>query len=259
MKTILKNSLVALAACLAIACSGDDDNSSSNNNNNNNNNPGTYTNVQREFDGLQCNFFKPDGTNYKGIVSLGSGNDPMDPAPGSLNDGYLVSLAQKLAAKGYLVSIVGYRDQPPVGANWENWTSNVAMLATDLSDVATAMGTEFDLPRSKVVLGGSSYSANALVSHSAWGTGTFLDTRGFIAIMGSASMETAQNIKSPILAFACNGEPFGTHYGENMYNSISNATIKNQSYGYTDMSCSGHGTSNSWHDVIVQKVEAWLP
>jgi hypothetical protein len=133
------------------------------------------------------------------------------------------------------------------------------MLAEDLSDVGSDMADEFGLERSDIVLGGSSYAANALISHSAWGTGTFLDTKGFIAIMGSSSLETAQNIKSPVLAFACNDEPFESNYGQSIYDNISNATVKSKSYGFTDATCSGHNTNNGWQDVIVAKVQTWLP
>lgn len=256
MKTI-QHIGCALAAFLLWSCSGDD--SKPDNNGNNNNEEINFTNSEHEFAGLNNNFFEPETNDYKGIVCLGSGNDPLDPAPGSIADGYLVTLAEKLVKKGYLVAIVGYRDQPPVGNNWENWTSNVAMLSKDLSDVATAIGQEFGVQRSRVVLGGSSYAANALLSHSAWGTGTFADTKGFIAIMGSAALDTAQNIKSPVLAYACNGEPFNTHYGKAIYDNIADAGIRAQSFGLTDSSCSGHNTSNSWQDDIVQRVQNWLP
>jgi hypothetical protein len=260
MKTVFKSGFLAVIACLLWACSNDNNNDNNGNNNNNDDLAAVeFANSQRQFASMNCNFFKPDIEDYKGIISLGSGNDPEDPTAGSINDGYLISLAQKLASQGYLIAIVEYRDEPPVGANWENWTSNVAMLSTDLNDAANAMAEEFGLERSQIVLGGSSYAANALISHSAWGTGTFLDTRGFIAIMGSSALDTAQNIKSPILAFACNQEPFGTNYGKSLFDNINDATIKDQSFGYTDNSCSGHNTSNDWQDMIVEKVKNWLP
>ena len=244
----------AIVTLLLISCSGDDSSGASNNT------PGaSYTNEEREFASLTTNFFKPDNPDYRGIICLGSGNDPMDPSEGSLNDSYLISLSKKLAGQGYLVAIVQYRDQPAVGANWENWAGNAAMLATDLSNVATAMADEYGLDRSKVILGGSSYAANTLISHSAWGNGTFTDIKGIIAIMGSSSLETAQNISSPILSFACDGEPFGDYYGNAIYNAIADAEIKSESFGLTDGSCSGHSTNNDWQDTIVDKVAVWLP
>jgi len=248
---------ILFSAGLLWSCSGDDDGGVK---------EGTppvaqtgFTTVERQFANLDCSFYKPNSEDYKGIVTLGSGNDPLDPSEGSLNDGYLIALAGKLADAGYLVAIVAYRDEPPVGDNWQNWASNATMLAEDLSDVGTDIAGEFGLERSDIVLGGSSYAANALISHSAWGMGTFADTRGFIAIMGSSSLETAQNIKSPVLAFACNGEPYESNYGQSIYDNIASASVKSKSYGFTDATCSGHSTSNAWQDVIVQKVQAWLP
>lgn len=262
MKVIIKFSSAVVAACCLWACSGDDSKSTGDNDGNGGTTPPTenveFTNSQRQFAGMNCNFFKPGNGDYKGVVSLGSGNDPIDPAPGNINEGYLVSLGEKLAAKGYLVVIVNYRDEPAVGANWENWTSNVKMLSEDLSNAGNAVADEFDLERSDIVLGGSSYAANALLSNSAWGN-VLQGTKGFIAIMGSSALDTAQNVKLPVLAYACNNEPFNTHYGKTIYDNISDASVKSLSYGMTDNSCSGHNTSDNWQDNIVARVQAWLP
>ena len=85
------------------------------------------------------------------------------------------------------------------------------------------------------------------------------DIKGIIAVMGSCALDTAQNQKTPILAFACNGEPFGTNYGNSIVQNITNATVKTKSYGLTDNSCSGHATSNTWIATITTKVMVWVP
>ena len=203
-------------------------------------------------------FFKPKTGAVKGIIILGSGNNPQDPTPGDINDGYLIEMSKSLSAKGFACAIVQYRDQPFVGNNFENFNSNRDMLVTDFNAVANALRTEYSLDRNKVIFGGSSYSANCLVSHNAWGNST-TGIKGIIAIMGSCALDTAQNQKTPILAFACNGEPYGTNYGNSLVQNITSTTVKINSFGLTDNSCSGHATSNQWIPTITEKVLVWIP
>ena len=131
------------------------------------------------------------------------------------------------------------------------------MLIADFNAVANALRTEFTLDRNKVIFAGSSYSANCLVSHNAWGT-AMIDIKGIIAIMGSCALDTAKNQKSPILSFACNSEPFGDYYGFSLVINIINATVRNKSLGKTGP-CSGHTTSITWIPVITEKVMEWIP
>ena len=223
-----------------------------------NNTSAAVDNSQRTIASLLTNFFKPKNGTVKGIVILGSGNNPQDPTPGDINETYLVELSKSLAAKGFVCAIVQYRDQPFVGNNFENFNSNTAMLVQDFNAVANALRTEYNLDRTKVIFGGSSYSANCLVSQNAWGN-TITDIKGIIAIMGSCALDTAKNQKTPILAFACNGEPYGTNYGTSIVQNITNATIKSKSFGLTDNSCNGHNTSNQWIETINEKVLVWIP
>ena len=223
-----------------------------------NNSTTEVDNSQRTIASLRTNFFKPKTGTVKGIVILGSGNNPQDPTPGDINETYLVELSKSLAVKGFVCAIVQYRDQPFVGANFENFNSNRDMLITDFNNVANALRTEYSLERNKLIFGGSSYSANCLVSHNAWGN-AMTDIKGTIAIMGSCALDTANNQKSPILAFACNGEPFGTNYGNRIVQNITNATVKSKSFGLSDNSCNGHSTSNNWIPTITDKVLVWIP
>lgn len=252
----MKKTLLCLALVLiTIACNKDEENT---NPAIPNNSTAEVDNSQRTVAGLLTNYFKPKSGVVKGIVILGSGNNPQDPTPGEINDGYLINLSQSLASKGFACAIVQYRDQPFVGNAFENFNSNTAMLVADFNAVGNALRTEFSLTRNKLIFGGSSYSANALISQNAWAN-NMPDIQGIIGIMGSCALDTAQNQKTPILAFACNGENFGTNYGASISQNINNITVKNKSFGLTDNSCSGHNTSNNWIATITEKVMVWIP
>lgn len=249
---IFKLNLITMVLLVFFSCSKEENNSTINNSNN------EVVNTQRTIASLPTNFFKPKNNIVKGIVVLGSGNNPQDPTPGQINDPYLIALCKELASKGFACAIVAYRDQPYVGANFENFNSNSLMLVTDFNNVGNELITEFNLSRSRVVFGGSSYSANCLISQNAWGN-AMLDIKGITGIMGSCALDTAKNQKTPVLAFACNGEPFGTQYGLSLVQSIINANVKSASYGFTDVSCNGHATSNQWISSIAEKINAWIP
>lgn len=253
MKKIL---LSLIIITLLLACSKEDENL--NPVVPNNNATAEIENVQRSIANLQSNYFKPKMGGVKGIVILGSGNNPQNPTAGDINEPYLIELSKNLAAKGFVCAIVRYRDQPFVGNNFENFNSNRDMLIADFNAVGNALRAENALARNKLIFGGSSYSANCLISHNAWGN-TITDIKGIVAIMGSCALETAQNQKSAILAFACNGEPFGSNYGFSITQNITNAAIKTNSFGLTDNSCSGHATSNNWITTISQKITVWIP
>lgn len=215
-------------------------------------------NTERTIADLLTNYFKPKTGVVKGIVILGSGSDSQDPTPGNINEAYLIDLSNSLAAKGFVCAIVQYRDQPFVGNNFENFNSNTAMLVEDFNAVANEIREEYSMERSQVIFGGTSYSANCLVSQNAWGN-NMTDIHGIAAIMGSCEIETAQNQKVPILAFACNSEPFGTIYGSSIVQNITDVNVKAKSFGLTDNSCTGHATSNQWIATITGKILVWIP
>ena len=253
MKSFLKICFTA-AICMSIySCNKEDSQPAIPNNS-----TAEVDNSQRTIASLLTNFFKPKTGAVKGIVILGSGNSPQDPTPGDINEAYLVALSKSLAAKGFACAIVQYRDQPNVGVNFVNFNSNRDMLISDFNAVANALRTEFSIDRNKVIFGGSSYSANCLLSHNAWGN-AMTDIKGIVAVMGSSDLSAAKNQKSPILAFACNGEPFGTNYGNSIVQNITNATVKAKSFGLTDNSCNGHSTSNNWIPTITDKILVWIP
>ena len=253
MKSIFKISYFLLLALSFNSCSKDDETSNSNNSSL------EVENIKdRTINGMALNIFIPKNGVVKGIVILGSGNDPQDPTPGDINDSYLINLSNSLAVKGFVCAIVQYRDQPFVGNNFENFNSNTAMLLADFNGVANTLKDENNLGRDKLIFGGSSYAANCLLSQNAWGN-NMTDIKGIIAIMGSCEVDTSKNQKVPILAFACNNEPFGTNYGQTIVQNITNSTTKSNSFGLTDTSCNGHSTSNQWIATIIDKVVIWIP
>jgi len=250
-KLVFKLSSTLLLCLFIISCNKDENTTAPPNNSN-----AEVENSQRTIASLPTNYFAPKNGPIKGIVILGSGNDPQNPTPGNINEQYLIDLSKSLATKGFVCAIVQYRDQPFVGNNFENFNANTLMLAEDFNKVGNALIAELSLSRNKLIFGGSSYTANCLVSQNAWGN-SITDIKGIIAIMGSSALDTAQNQKTPVLAFACNGEPFGTNYGNSLVQSITNSAVKSKSFGLTDNSCSGHATSNQWISIITEKVIAW--
>jgi hypothetical protein len=248
MKTL--KYIIAVVLLHLISCNKDD-------NNDNSGGSGTFSNSQRTIANLETNFFEPVNATVKGIVLLGSGNNAQNPTTGSISDGYLIDMAQAYAKNGFVVAIVAYRDQPFVGNNFENFSSNAEMLVTDFNNVGNTLRTEFSLGRDKLVFGGVSYAANVLINRNAYGANA-QDIKGIIGIMGSCAQDAAQDQKTPILAYACNQEPFGTHYGSILTNAISNTTVKNKSYGLTDNSCSGHNTATNWVTDSAQRINSWF-
>lgn len=250
-KLVFKFSGILLLCLFIISCNKEENTTEVPTNSN-----AEVENSQRTIASLPTNYFAPKNVPIKGIVILGSGNNPENPTSGNINEQYLIDLSKSLATKGFVCAIVQYRDQPFVGNNFENFNANTLMLVEDFNNVGNALIAELSLSRNKLIFGGSSYSANCLVSQNAWGN-SITDVKGIIAIMGSSALDTAQNQKTPVLAFACNGEPFGTNYGSTLVQNMTNATVKNKSFGLTDNSCSGHATSNQWIQIITEKVLAW--
>jgi hypothetical protein len=227
-----------------------------NDDNNNNNSIAGVENTQRTIANLPTNYFQPTNIAIKGIVLLGSGNNAQNPTTGSITDPYLITTAQELASKGFVCAIVAYRDQPAAVTS-EDYNNNFDMLITDFNNVGNALRTEFNLTRDKLVFGGASYTANCLLNRNAFGTNA-IDIKGILAYMGACSQVTAENQKTPVLAYACSQEPYGTHFGNVLVNAITNNTIKTKSYGLIDSSCSGHNTSNNWIADASQKVANWF-
>src|SRR5262249_27035068 len=170
-----------------------------------------------------------NGTNRKGLILLGSGNNENDPSTGSLDGGLENNVANEAAKLGYVAAMVAYREGPPLVSNNDaSWNSNAQMLATDMSQVADAIIASYGggLSRSRVLTGGVSYTSYALLSNIAEDTTPLADTRGLLAACGATGEWEAQNLKIPIFMVNCSGNPEGDFNGQALIDKITNAQLK---------------------------------
>jgi hypothetical protein len=205
-----------------------------------------------------------NGSNRKGIVLLGSGNDENNPVTGSLDGGLENTTASELAKLGYVVAIVAYRDQPAInfadgGVSWNN---NSVMLGMDMSNVADTIITTYGngLARGKVISGGVSYTSYMLLTNIAL-SNALADTRGVLATCGSTGADDAKNFKVPVYSLACSGNPEGNLEGQALIDQITNPQIKADSGFFIDPACNTHcgGDTNTWTAKMVERVQTWLP
>src|SRR5262245_46620920 len=159
-----------------------------------------------------------NGTNRKGIILFGSGNDENNPTTGSLDGGLENNAANELAKLGYVAAIVAYRDEPPLVPNdgGASWNSNSEMLGADMSGVAdTIIGTYGNgLTRAKVITGGVSYASYSLLTNVSFSNTPLADTRGLLATCGATGDYEAKNLKIPIFTLNCSGNPEGDFNGQ---------------------------------------------
>jgi len=204
-----------------------------------------------------------NGSNRKGLILFGSGNDENDPSTGSLDDGLENLTANELAKLGYVVAIVAYRDEPALvaGDGGASWNSNSAMLATDMSNVADAIIAKYGngLTRSKVLTGGVSYASYALLTNTGENNTPLADTRGVLATCGAT--DDSSNLQLPVYTINCSGNPEGGLNGKPLVDMISDAGVKADSGYFTDASCNSHcgGDQSEWSAKIVSQVQVWLP
>ncbi|MFO1519633.1 MAG: hypothetical protein U1F57_08250 [bacterium] len=205
-----------------------------------------------------------NGTNRKGLILLGSGNDENDPTPGSLDDPLENNLANELAKLGYVAAIVAYRDQPPLvpNDNGKSWNDNSEMLAADMSNVANAIIATYGngLSRAKTLTGGVSYASYSLLTNVGFSR-TLADTRGLLAACGATGDYDAKNLKIPIFSLNCSGNPEGDYNGKALIDRIGDPKIKADSGFFTDPACNSHcgGDVNAWTGKLVERVQFWLP
>lgn len=273
-----------LISCLVLAlgagCSSGnkapDEGGGANNNNNENNGgnqpapsqPGAVTNRTEKAGEISYKLYlqsEANGSNRKGLILLGAGNDENDPTTGSLDGALENNLANELAKLGYVAAIVAYRDQPPLvpNDNGASWNSNSEMLGADFNQVANALIASVGggLTRAKVVTGGVSYTSFSMLTNIALANTPLADTRGFLAACGSTGEYDAQNFKIPIFSLNCSGNPEGDFNGQALIDKITNAKIKADSGFFTDPACATHcgGTTETWTSKLVERVQVWLP
>lgn len=212
-----------------------------------------------------------NGTNRKGIVLLGSGNDenavPTIPA-GSLEGGLENNTAKELAALGYVAAVVSYRQAPAIKSA-KDWNDNSELMATDFSNVAGDIITKVGggLSRDRVVTGGVSYTSYMLLTNIGM-SNTLADTRGVLAACGATGDVTPQ---IPVYSLNCSPNPEGDFNGKALIDQITdpkinpniktNPQIQTDSGYFADNSCNTHcgGDTNTWTDKLVERVQVWLP
>lgn len=206
---------------------------------------------------------KANGSNRKGLILLGAGNDENDPSTGSLEGGLENNTANELAKLGYVAVIVGYRDQPALvaGDGGASWNSNSAMLATDMSQVADAIIATYGngLTRNRVLTGGVSYTSYALLTNTGENNTPLSDTRGVLAVCGAT--DDSANLQLPVYSLNCSGNPEGGLNGQALIDKIADLEVKADSGFFTDNSCNTHcgGDTNTWTAKLVEQVQLWLP
>lgn len=243
--------------------------------------PSEYVNrVESAPNGVEYRIYlkeKMGGNYWKGIVLLADWNDEANPRKGSLEQAELKSLADALSREGYLAALVGYRQPEPIAPDWSNFNSNAEQLAQDLSQTADAIIAKYNqkmsavatyqvpLSRSRVVIGGLSYSTYCLLTNVAY-SNTLADMRGLLATLGSTGADQASKLKIPIYTLTCSNEHPSELFGWDLFDAIKktnpNAKVKADSGYATDPKCSGHILGNwatTWQGILVSKVKIWLP
>ena len=200
-------------------------------------------------------------TNRKGIVVIGSGNNEMAPTPGSLTGGLENALCQKLAEEGYIGAIVQY-NVPAVTSNYSNWNDVSIALAAEYNKAINGIIGKYGGSRSQVIAAGVSFTTFSLLTNIAYNN-DLADIKGFMGSCGGTGTDQASRFKIPVASISCSDD-FEAQYilnGEDLVNAITNPTIKNQSIGLRDQTCSGHcnGNTTTWVNWLVNRVKIWLP
>lgn len=212
-----------------------------------------------------------NGSNRKGIVLLGAGNDETLPKgiPAGSLDGVLEnSVANELVKLGYVAAIVSYREAPPINSD-ADWNRNSELMAEDFSKVAEEIIAKVGggLSRDRVVTGGVSYTSYMLLTNIG-SSKTLADTRGFLAACGATGDLTPQ---IPVYSLNCSPNPEGNYNGKALFDRITDAAInpnvgtnpkiQTDSGYFADASCDTHcgGDTKLWTTKLVEQVQLWLP
>ncbi len=184
-------------------------------------------------------FVHPEFRHYKGILVVGSGNDPSNPSPGSLSGQDENRLCEKAAANGYLAAVVQYRKTPGNA----DWNGSAAMLGQDYAACIRALAGKYGVDKNRSVVGGFSYSSAMLLSDIALNE-TLKFTRGLLATCWTADQWKAANFKIPVFNIVCNCNCDGGGLtGQALVNAV-NPAVKAQSGAVVDNTCNTHCGGN---------------
>ena len=191
----------------------------------------------------------------KGILVMGSGNNEANPTEGKLNGQSENALCNMAVQNGYVAAIVQYTK----GAGTANWNASAQQLAEDYDACISTLSTQFNIPKSRSVIGGVSYAGFLLLTANAY-YNTLSYCKGLLAPCSATSTDAASNFKIPIYNICCAGNyevGYGNVTGSTLYNAI-NANVKNKSECIIDNSCTSH-CGNLWTNELFNKMQFWLP
>lgn len=203
-------------------------------------------------------YIKPGQASYKGILVMGSGNEPNQPSEGALDGDGENALCQKAAENGYVAAIVKYRKGQPANTD-DAWNSDANMLGQDYDNCIQALSVKYKVNKNRSVVGGYSYASMMLFTvNSTYSTLAYC--KGILGACGASGQWDAQNFKIPIYAVNCAqaDDQYGVN-GKALYDLIpANSPVKANSEGFTDNGCSTHCGKN-WTDEMYARLAKWLP
>jgi hypothetical protein len=221
----------------------------------------TIKNLQ--VSGINYKLYEPSSASYptpKGIVVIGSGNDGNNPSIGSLSGTTENDLCKMAAENGYVAAVIAYQAGTPNPNNgsWAFWDNNAKLIAQDFDKCITDLSSRYNVPKSKAVIAGVSYTSFSMLTAIAIDN-TLSYAAGLIATCGGTDTWKAQNFKIPVYSITCLNSGDGEFSGLALYNQIpASSPIKARSEGHTDATCIGHCKGN-WVQLMFNKVKMWVP
>jgi len=191
----------------------------------------------------------------KGLVILAHG-DNSDASDGTIN-----SQCEALAKKGYVAITTSY--QIPTGT-YEEINSR---FKADIESVITAAGNQYEIPRNKTIIGGSSRGGNntfPLILPGQAGVGNpITDIRGAILQCSGGDEWKGSALLVPVAYMANRVDPTmdvqDANEFKNGLNNNANGNVAEQSECLI-INSSGHCTgAGQYKSFIVTKVMEWLP
>ncbi|RZJ69883.1 hypothetical protein [Flavobacterium sp.] len=191
----------------------------------------------------------------KGLVILAHGDNSDE------GDGILNAQCELLAKKGYVAVTTSY--QNPTGT----YAEINARFKADLESVITAAGAQFQIPRSKTIIGGMSRGGNntfPLILPGQEGVGNpITDIRGAILECSGGDEWKGTAVLVPVAYMANKVDPT---MGVQNANDFKNGLLENGNGNVAEESecliinSSGHcSDAGSYKAFVVEKVVEWLP
>lgn len=250
MDTFMNNIKVALFVVLLFmvgACKKDQDSDPED----------SFENVESRietFNGITYKvYFRTDRTGYQGILVMGSGNDAVNPGPGSLDGTTENNTCRKAAANGYVAAVVQYRKTAGVA----DWNGSANSVGEDFANCIDGLASKYAVDKNKSVVGGVSYASAMLLTELSSAESSLAHTKGLLASCWTADAWKASNFIVPVFNIVCNCDCDGGELkGQALIEAI-NPAVRGRSEAVVDNSCSTHCGGN-WVDKLYAKMDWWL-